>query len=228
VRAVELDTVRVVYRSGWSIRALLRGDPASTARVALDGLSLVVGAGESVGLTGPNGAGKTTVLRVLAGLVVPVAGVARVAGVDVAADPARVAARVGFVSVDDRSFFHRLSVWENIRFFAAMYGIGPGEADRRLRRLGALGLDGLLSAPFRVLSAGQRARVALARGLLHDPSVLLLDEVTRSMDEASRAGVWSLLHGFCDAGGAIVAASHDPLDLQRVSRAITLVDGRLV
>jgi heme exporter protein A len=93
--------------------------------------------------------------------------------------------------------------------------------------LGALGVDSLLSAPFRVLSAGQRARVALARGLLHDPSVLLLDEVTRSMDEASRAGVWGLLEGFCGAGGAIVVASHDPLDLQRVSRAITLVDGRL-
>lgn len=138
--------------------------------VALDGVDLAVEPGELLALVGPNGAGKTTLLDILAGLVLPDAGQVDVPG------------RPGYALADERSFWLRLDVRDNLRFFAALEGLGP-RADHRIDELaGALGLVGLLRRPFGTLSQGQKQRAAIARGLLRDPAVLLFDEATRALD----------------------------------------------
>ena len=147
---------------------------------ALRGVNLSVEAGELVALVGPNGAGKTTLLEILADLVTPDRGQARIGGRPVGSPRAL---RAGYVLADERSFWLRLEVRHNLRFFAALEGYGARAADRRIEELArVLGLRGLLDRRFAELSQGQKQRVGIARGLLPDPPVLLFDEATRALD----------------------------------------------
>jgi sodium transport system ATP-binding protein len=153
---------------------------------AVDDLTLSVAPGEIYGLLGPNGAGKTTALRMLAGLLAPSSGRALVAGLDAASLEAR--ARLGFLS-GSTGLYARLTVRETLRYFGRIHGMSDVALDRRIDMLGGwLGLSGLLNRRCENLSTGERQRVSLARTVLHDPPVLILDEPTNGLDVlASRA-----------------------------------------
>ena len=198
---------------------------------ALESVDLAVRAGELVALIGPNGAGKTTLLKVLATLVRPSSGRAWVDDVDVVAYPHAARAKVGYVLAEERSFFWRISVRENLRFFAALQDIHGREADVRVQTVSALvGLTDLLERRFSDLSLGQRQRVAIARGLLANPPIILFDEATRSLDPGRAGRLRRVIREVLVDGSqkAVLFATHD-LDEARAlaDRIVLMVDGQI-
>ncbi len=159
---------------------------------AVDGVNLRVRAGSVLAILGPNGAGKTTLLRILAGLVLPTYGQARVCGLDVVQGEGQAKRMVGVSLGDDRSLYARLSGRRNLEFFAALHGLSRREATQRIDELGKI-LEIPLDQAVQASSAGIRQRLLIARALLHDPAVLLLDEPTKSLDPASAEGLRSFI-----------------------------------
>ena len=171
--------------SGW--RAFLQ--PFATAITpALRGISLQVGQGEAVALLGANGAGKTTLLRILATLLLPTKGSARLAGHDAVREPAAVRRQLGYHAGSDRGFYSRLTGRENLQFFGRLNHLSKDYLDARIRSLGEqFKLGEALDRQVRFLSSGTIQRLSLLRSVLHQPRVLLLDEPTRSLDAIAAA-----------------------------------------
>ena len=165
------------------------GRPPSTA---LRDISFQVNRGETLGLLGPNGAGKTTLLKILATLIAPTEGTVQIDGTDVVAQPREARRRVGLVSCDERSFYWRLTGRQNLRFFAALYQLPKSEVAERIDRLLAtLGLTTAADALYQGYSSGMKQKLAIARGLLPRPSLVLYDEPTRSLDPVSAHNIRS-------------------------------------
>jgi ABC-2 type transport system ATP-binding protein len=160
---------------------------------AVDDISFTVRRGEIFGLLGPNGAGKSTLIRMLTTLIPPTSGTAEVDGIDVVADPNGVRKVIGVIPQALTSDLE-LSVYENLLIFAKLYGV-PRENRNKLiaRLLEAVELTQWASEPVKKLSGGMRRRVEIARGLVHSPRVLFLDEPTTGLDPVSRAAVWEMV-----------------------------------
>jgi len=160
---------------------------------AVDAVSFSVEHGEIFGLLGPNGAGKSTLIRMLTTLILPTAGTARVAGFDVVGEPDGVRRSIGVIPQAMTSDLE-LSVEENLLIFAKLYGV---PRDRRRRHMAelleAVELTQWAGKPLKNLSGGMRRRVEIARGLVHDPRILFLDEPTTGLDPVSRAAVQEML-----------------------------------
>jgi ABC-2 type transport system ATP-binding protein len=167
-----------------SLRDLLRrGCGASRGLRALDNVSFRWRAGQIAAVVGLNGAGKTTLLKSLADLLMPTSGRVIVAGHVLSREGLAARALIGYVPSDERSFFWRLSGRENLEFFAGLYGMGPREARSRIADLlEQFGLTGKAGGHFCNYSSGMRKRLAIVRGLLHGPRILILDEPTNSLD----------------------------------------------
>jgi ABC-2 type transport system ATP-binding protein len=198
------------------------------ATTAVDGISFSIPAKSVVGLLGGNGAGKTTTIGMIMGLVAPTAGVVRVLGVDVARDRYRVLGRMNFESpyVD---MPHRLTVRQNLRIFGRLYGVA--NLSRRIDELAdVLALGAFLDRPVGRLSAGQKTRAALAKALVNEPEVLLLDEPTASLDPDTADWVRGRLEVFRRTRGAtILLASHNMAEVERLcDRVVMLKEGRIV
>lgn len=164
--------------------------------MALDGVDLEVGRGEVFGLLGPNGAGKTTLLKILCTLLLPTKGLALVNGHDVVHAPQRVRQAVGYCLETDRSFYYRLTGIQNLEFFATLNNIGSRKAATRIAEvLEMVGLNGLAGAPFMTYSKGMQQKLGLARALLTNPAVLLLDEPTKSLDPGAATEFRRFLRG---------------------------------
>lgn len=193
-------------------RELLRRPFDRRTVTALDGLDLRVEPGRVFCLLGPNGAGKTTLIKVLATLVLPDGGRAEVGGHDVAADPRRAKAAVGYAVGEERSFYWRLTGRENLEFFGALYGLRGRARDRRVAEvLGLAGLEDSADRRFNGYSTGMRQMLAFARALLADAPVLLVDEPTRSLDPQAADRVRSFLRDELAGrqGKTILWATHD-------------------
>lgn len=171
------DITKTFSERSWR-RALLGRKVA-----ALQGVSLTANPGEVLGLLGPNGAGKTTLIKVLATLILPDQGHGTVCGYDLVKQPARVREKIGLVNTSERSFYWRLTGRQNLDFFASLWGITGNRKDKRIHELLTM-TDLHEKADTRLMkySTGQQQRLAVARALLSDPQVLLMDEATRSLD----------------------------------------------
>jgi ABC-2 type transport system ATP-binding protein len=194
----------------------------------LRGVDLTVGTGEIFSLLGPNGAGKTTLLKILCCLILPDAGRALVGGTETVHEN-RVKARIGLVHSDERSFYWRLSARENLRFFARLYDVRGKRIESRVAELLAhVDLTAAADRPFSTYSSGMKQRCAIARALLHDPPILLMDEPTRSLDPAAaralRLFIEEQLRG--RDGKTVLLATHDLHEAEALSdRVAILVDG---
>ena len=194
------------------------------ARTAIAGIDLTVRAGEIHALLGPNGAGKTTLLRTLAGLVEPTAGSAQVVGIDTTKGPRGLRGRVGFVPSSDRSAYQRISGLENLAFFARLHGMRKRAAFARAHEvLEQVGLGDRAKDPVNAWSHGMQQRLSVARALLTDPPVLLIDEATHDLDPVAAATVRELIAARADHGAAVLWATQRLEELRGFAGAVTLM-----
>jgi ABC-2 type transport system ATP-binding protein len=196
-------------------------------RLAVDAIDFEVRAGEVFGLLGPNGAGKTTILRMLGGLIPPTAGEVRVAGVPLDRSTAQDAhRRIGFLT-ETPGLWEALSVADNLAIYGRLFGVADLDAavDRALRRFDLLDRR---ADPASVLSKGMKQKLALARTLLHDPPIVLLDEPTANLDPQTARDVRDLLLDLRSRGRAVIVSTHNLDEIERVADRIALVSTRLI
>lgn len=201
-----------------------------TAVMALAGLDLEIPQGEVHGLLGPNGAGKTTLCRILATILTPTRGQARIAGYDVVQDMHEVRAKIGIVLGGDRGFYGRLSARQNLRFWATLARvptrIGRRRTDELLERVG---LADRADSRVETFSRGMRQRLHLARALVGSPSVLLLDEPTYGLDPVAARSVRSLIKELRAEGRTLLVTTHDMVEAEAVCDRVSLMDhGRVL
>ena len=196
---------------------------------AVDGVSFQVGPGEMVGLLGANGAGKTTTLRMLATLLRPTSGSARVAGCDVATDPVAARRRLGYVSATT-GVPDRLSAREILRSFGELHGLPADVLEERVAALvDTLDLAGFADRPAGRLSSGQRQRVSVARALVHAPPAIVLDEPTSALDVIGSRDLLALLADLRAQGRAILLSTHRLHEIEsRCDRFVVIHGGRVV
>jgi ABC-2 type transport system ATP-binding protein len=194
--------------------------------LALDGVSLQVAEGEVHGLLGPNGAGKTTLIKIISTVLLPSAGMVRVLGHDVVQEPRAVRGLVGVVFGGERGLYTRVSARRNLHFWGALYGLRHGDLDQRSSALlERVGLADHADTPVETFSRGMKQRLHLARGLIHEPRVLFLDEPTSGMDPAAALEFRTLIRELQDEGRTILLATHDMGEAQALCRSVTLIDG---
>jgi sodium transport system ATP-binding protein len=175
---------------------------------AVDDLSLNVAAGEIYGLLGPNGAGKTTALRILAGLLAPTAGRAFVTEIDVAANPREAQRHLGFLT-GTTGLYGRLTGREVLRYFGRLQRLSVARiAERTDELVPLLDLDGILDKRCEALSSGQKQRVSVARAVLHDPAVLILDEPTLGLDVLASRFLRDYVRAERQRGKAVIFSTH--------------------
>ena len=196
--------------------------------IALDGLSLTVSRGQILGLIGPNGAGKTTAIKVLVGLIRPTGGTARIGDVDCVADARRIKQMVGYMP-DTFGYYDNMRVFEYLDFFGAAFGIARRERGRRINEvLDMTGTAYMRDRFVESLSHGMAQRVGVARTLLHDPAVLILDEPANGLDPQARVEMRELLLRLADMGKTLLVTSHILPELSRIChRVAILTQGKL-
>jgi ABC-2 type transport system ATP-binding protein len=196
--------------------------------VAIDDLDLTIHEGEVFGLLGPNGAGKTTTVRILAALIAPTSGAARVAGFDIGHDDMEVRRRVGILT-ESPGLYDKLSAVQNLSFFADLYEVPaerqPAQVERYLR---LLGLWERRHEPVAGFSKGMRQKLAIARALLHEPPVLFLDEPTAGLDPQAARTVRDFIEELREAGRTTLLTTHNLDEAERLCDRIGVLKTHLV
>ena len=190
---------------------------------AVDGIDLALAPGAIYGLLGPNGSGKTTLIRLLVGLARATSGEARILG---RAMPSRaILDRIGYMTQSE-GLYPELSVWENLHFFASLYG--RYERGQLLRSLELVELADRVGSPAMELSGGMRRRLSLACALVHEPSVIFLDEPTVGIDPALRVQFWEHFRALARGGATLLVASHVMDEADRCDELLFIRDGRVL
>jgi ABC-2 type transport system ATP-binding protein len=196
--------------------------------VAVDNLSLRIQPGEIFGLLGPDGAGKTTSIRLLAAIMDPTSGWAKVAGFDTVTEPEPIKRRIGYMA-QRFNLYGDLSVWENLNFFADVFEVRGAERAERIERL----LNFARLAEFKdrraaQLSGGMQKKLALACTLIHTPEIIFLDEPTTGVDPVSRREFWDILTDLHLQGITLVVSTPYMDEAERCSRVGLIYQGRLI
>jgi len=197
---------------------------------ALTDASLSVEPGELFGLLGPNGAGKTTSIKILTTLLLPSSGRVRVLGHDPAGEPSKVRPLIGYVFGGDRGLYDRLSARDNLSYFADVYRVPIRDKSRRIEELlDVVGLRGREKERVETFSRGMKQRLHIARGLLHDPPVLFLDEPTIGLDPVGARELRETVSALRDAGKTILLTTHYMYEADELcGRVAVITGGRIV
>lgn len=194
---------------------------------ALQGVDLEVAEGEFLTVVGPNGAGKTTLLRILATLLKPTKGLVRIDGLDLGSGGTEIRQRIGFVS-HRPLLYGNLTVEENLRFYSRLYDVHPLEG-RVEMLLNLVGLEGRRHDPARTLSQGMQHRLSIARAIIHDPSLLLLDEPYTGLDQQATEMLRQLLQEISTGSHTVVMTTHNlERGVELCDRLAILAGGRIV
>lgn len=189
---------------------------------AVDDITFDVKKGEIFGFLGANGAGKTTAMRMLTGLLVSTSGSALVAGFDVNREPERVKARIGYMS-QKFSLYEDLTVAENVTLFGGIYGLSDEQIREKLNDMDAAHLNSMVGS----LPLGWKQKVSFATAMLHDPSVVFLDEPTGGVDPITRRQFWNRLYEEADRGVTLFVTTHYMDEAEYCDRIAMMVDGRI-
>ncbi len=197
---------------------------------AVRGVSFEIAKGELFGLLGPNGAGKTTTIKMLITLLIPTSGTARVLGYDVVKDARDVRKRIGYVFGGERGVYERLSGWDNLRYFAELYGVPPHEQKKRIESLLELvGLKGREHERTEGYSRGMKQRLHVARGLLHDPPVVFLDEPTIGLDPVGARELRATIAQLVEGGKTVLLTTHYMFEADALCDRIAVInEGEIV
>jgi ABC-2 type transport system ATP-binding protein len=219
MKTIEVDGVTRSFDAGGKRRGREK-------RVALQDVNMSIDAGEVHGLLGPNGAGKTTLAKILTTVLLPTSGTARIVGYDVLTQTAAVRERIGLVLGGDRGFYSRLTVSQNLRYWAALYGMsGRAAAARAEELLNRLELSARADSPVEELSRGLKQRLHLARGLVGNPPVLILDEPTVGLDPVAARDFRALVQQLKSQGKTILLATHDMSEAEEICDRVSIIDG---
>jgi ABC-2 type transport system ATP-binding protein len=224
--AIAIRNLSKSYPGAFELRALLRRPPRKQPVQALSDVSFDVNEGEIFGLIGPNGAGKTTLTKIIATLVQPTTGAVTVKGFDSVKESAALRKMIGLAAAEERSFYWRLTVEQNLMFFARLYSIPKRKAQTRIAELLAqLDLEHSRAKRFGELSTGNKQRMAIARALLNTPPILLLDEPTRSLDPLAAARMRSLIGSLAagDPPVTILLTSHNLNEIEELCQRIAII-----
>lgn len=197
---------------------------------AVSGIGFSVAQGELFGLLGPNGAGKTTTVKMLATLLTPTGGSARVAGFDVVSQSREVQRRIGFIFGGERGLYWRLSAVDNLRYFGSLYGVDPEVSRRRIPYLlDLVGLGGRGGERVEGYSRGMKQRLHVARTLLHDPPILFLDEPTIGLDPVGARDFRQVIRNLKAERKTILLTTHYMFEADQLSDRIAVINkGHLV
>lgn len=197
---------------------------------AVRGISFEIERGELFGLLGPNGAGKTTTIKMLITLLLPTSGTAKVLGLDVVEDARGVRERIGYVFGGERGLYERLSALDNLRYFAELYGLAPSTQKARIGYLLELvGLEGREKERVEGYSRGMRQRLHIARGLLHDPPVLFLDEPTIGLDPVGARELRTTIASLTESGKTVLLTTHYMFEADSLCDRIAVISkGKIV
>lgn len=218
---IEVEELCRTYRSRKGVIRRKRNDVE-----ALRGISFEVERGELFGLLGPNGAGKTTTIKILTTLLLPSSGRARVLGFDPARQPGDIRRRIGHVFGGDRGLYDRLSALDNLRYFADLYRVPVREKRHRIAELLELvGLTGRERERVETYSRGMRQRLHIARGLLHDPEILFLDEPTIGLDPVGAREVRETVASLRDQGKTVLLTTHYMYEADELCQRIAVIAG---
>jgi ABC-2 type transport system ATP-binding protein len=224
--AIEANHLTKRFRKLHTYRDLLLYPWRRADHLAVDGISLRIERGELFGILGQNGAGKTTLIKMLCTALLPSQGSASVAGYDVVRQAQQVRERIGLVSGEERSFYWRLTGRQNLEFFAALHHVPTAVAQQRIDSLlGRVGLAEVADQPFRTYSSGMRQKLAIARGLLHSPQVLFMDEPTRSLDPISAQAMRRFVaeHIIGELGCTVILATHSMAEAEELCGRVALI-----
>ena len=192
---------------------------------AVRGITFAVEEGRLFGLLGPNGAGKTTTIKMLITLLVPTAGTARVLGLDVVRDAREVRKRIGYVFGGERGLYERLSALDNLRYFAELYGVpARRQKDRIAELLDLVGLSGREREKVEGYSRGMRQRLHIARGLLHDPPVVFLDEPTIGVDPVGARELRQTISSLVANGKTVLLTTHYMFEADALCDRIAVIN----
>jgi ABC-2 type transport system ATP-binding protein len=216
---------------------LMEREPAIVARNlvkefgafrAVAGVSFEVARGEIFGFLGPNGAGKSTTIRMLTGLLLPTSGEGRVGGYDVLTQYKQIKQTIGYMS-QRFSLYEDLTAEENLRFFGGVYGLSPERLAERSRQvLEMVDLYGRRRELTRNLATGLRQRLALASAVIHEPSILFLDEPTSGVDPVSRRNFWDMIYAMAERGVTILVTTHYMDEAGFCDRLVLIYQGRVI
>ncbi len=189
-------------------------------REVVKGITFQVARGEVLGFLGPNGAGKSTTIRMLTGQLRPSAGQVRILGLDVRQERSTVMARVG-VSFEEKNLYPNMTAEENLRFFGRLYGVAHPDVRGLLAMVGLETRGRDMVAGY---SKGMRQRLMIARALVHDPDVLLLDEPTDGLDPVSASAVRDVIRARVDAGNAVLLTTHDMHEADSLAHRVAFIN----
>ena len=192
--------------------------------IALNGVNLSIQTGELFGLLGPNGAGKTTITRILSTILLPTSGTARVFGLDVVKSAGKIRPRIGLVFGGERGLYWRISGWDNLQYFADLYKMEPEISKKRIPELLELvGMTDRANERIETYSRGMKQRMHIARGLLHDPEVIFLDEPTMGLDPVAARDMRSVILGLKQAGKTIFLTSHYMFEVDALCDRVAVI-----
>jgi ABC-2 type transport system ATP-binding protein len=197
---------------------------------AVDGISFTLAPGQILGLLGPNAAGKSTTIRMIAGLILPTSGQVHVFGYDPVRQGRSVRERIGLGGEGERSFYYRLTGWQNLEFFGGLAGLrGRQLKDAITQALETFGLTQAGHQSFMKYSTGMKKRLALARAHLHRPPLYILDEPTSSVDPASGVEIRQLIKTLAQDGKSILIATHNMAEAEQLCDAVAIMHrGKIV
>jgi ABC-2 type transport system ATP-binding protein len=196
--------------------------------VAVDHISFQVNRGEIFGFLGPNGAGKSTTIRMLCGLLMPTSGKGRVSGFDIMEEPEKIKQVIGYMS-QKFSLYEDLTVFENLHFFGGIYGLsGLLQKEREEQALAMAELKELRDRMTRTLAVGWKQRLALGCAILHQPSILFLDEPTSGVDPISRRNFWSLIQQMAERSVTTFVTTHYMDEAEYCDRLALIYQGKII
>lgn len=218
--AIHTEKLHRIYRTTTGIIRRKRKDI-----IALDGVDLNIQTGELFGLLGPNGAGKTTITRILATVLLPTSGTAEVLGLDIVKEVKKIRSRIGLVFGGERGLYWRLSGRDNLQYFADLYKVPPKVSKRRIPELLELvGLTDRANERIEGYSRGMKQRLHIARGLIHDPELLFLDEPTIGLDPLAARDLRNVIRGLNQAGKTIFLTSHYMFEVDALCQRVAVMN----